>query len=64
MVQTYSRGNDFGTIKNFRQKIAMKIFGSNLFPRKRFCNHKRFSTKSLDENLWFKPIPEEMSLQP
>ena len=39
MVQTYTRGNNFATIKNFIQKI-------------------------LDENLWFKPIPEEMILQP
>jgi len=39
MVQTYFPGNDFATIKYFRQKIS-------------------------NENFWFKPISDEMILQP
>jgi len=48
MVQTYSRGNDFATIKKFStKKLFMKIYGADLFQKKWFCNHKKFSTKKL-----------------
>ena len=43
LVESYFRGNDFATIKNFED--LMKIFGSNLFHRKWFCNHKNFLPK-------------------
>ena len=42
-LQTCFRGNDSATIKNFRPKhFFMKIFSSNLFSRKWFCNYKKF----------------------
>ena len=41
LVETYSRWNGFGTIKNFRPKI----FRLNQLPGKWFCYHKKFSTK-------------------
>ena len=90
LVHTSFRGNDFATIKIFdktfsneffgsnlflrkwfcnhkkfsTKKFWMKIYGSNLCPRKWFCNHKTFSTKNFQWNFWFKPISEEMILQP
>jgi len=58
-------GKLFCNNKNFRPiKNVMKMFGSILFPSKRICNNKNFRPKTLDENIWFKPIPEEMILQP
>jgi len=33
--------------KYFDEKFSMKSYGWNLFSRKWFCNHKKFSTKKL-----------------
>ena len=41
----------------------MKNFGTNLFLRNRFSNHKKFSPKDFDENFWYKLVFEETILQ-
>ena len=64
LIETYFWANDLATIKNFDQKFSMKIFGSNLFLGKWFCNNKNFRPKTLEENFWFIPIPEEMIFHP
>ena len=61
-VHTYCQGHSFATIKNLDKKCrwnflivtyfcandleTKKIFGSNLFPRKWYCNHKNFGPKN------------------
>jgi len=44
LVQRCFRGNDFATIKIFDLNIFIENVWSNLFPRKLFCNNKKFST--------------------
>ena len=65
LVQTYSRGNDFATIKIcWTKECLLYIFGSNLFPRKWFCNHKKFLYQNIfHENVWFTHIPVEIIFQ-
>ena len=66
LVQTYSRGNDFATIKLFHQKFLhfskknifnqnflMKIVGSNLFLRKLFCNQKKIFDKKCSMKIFY-----------
>jgi hypothetical protein len=49
--------------KILKQKILLKIFGSNLFLRKWVCNHKKCSTKIFVEKFWYEPVFKEMILE-
>jgi hypothetical protein len=63
LVKTSSRGSDLAIIKNFEKKFFIKIFGSNVFPRKCFPTIGNLRAKIVDENFWVKSVFEEMILQ-
>jgi len=64
-MQICFRGYDFDIKKHFRLKLLKKVLLSNLFSRKLFYNHKKFSTKVFSQNFIFcKPFFEETMLQP
>ena len=54
-----SWGNDFKTIKYFRTKIFDHNFFHPQFPRKWFCNNKKFSTK----HFFIQTVSEERILK-
>ena len=64
-VQTCFLGNDFATINNFRPKnFLWKFLVQTCFLGNDIATIKNFRPKNLYDNLWFKPVFEELNLQP
>ena len=65
MVETYFRINDFATINKIRQKnVRCKFLVQRFCRGNEFGTLEKFQPKTFDETFWFKPISEEMILQP
>ena len=60
MVQTYSRGNVFATLKIFVQKISMQILVQSYYRGNDFDTIKCLDKINCNENSWLKPTPVEI----